>query len=91
MEPEYLYVVSKSPPLVPVLSQIDPVHPIPFFIFFLILLFHQCLDLPSGLFPSGFPIKLLHAFLFSPCGLHALPIPLYYTWGSVQVMKLLIM
>jgi hypothetical protein len=34
--------------------------------FALILIYHQCLDLPSGLFPSGFPTKILYAFLFSP-------------------------
>jgi hypothetical protein len=32
----------------------------------------QRLGLPSGLFPSGFPTKILYAFLFSPYVLHAL-------------------
>jgi hypothetical protein len=27
---------------------------------------HLHLDLPSGLFPSGFPTNILYAFLFSP-------------------------
>jgi hypothetical protein len=27
---------------------------------------HVCLGLPSLLFPTGFPTKSLHAFLFSP-------------------------
>jgi hypothetical protein len=47
--------------------------------------------LPSGLFPSGFPTKILYAFLFS-CPSH----PPWldnsnYTWRTIQVMKLLIM
>jgi hypothetical protein len=37
-------------------------HPI-FPRFILILFFHLRLDLPSGLFPFGFPTKILHAFL----------------------------
>jgi hypothetical protein len=28
---------------------------------------HLCLGLPSCLFPSGFPIEILHSFLISPC------------------------
>jgi hypothetical protein len=32
------------------------------------------LDLPSGLFHSGFPTNILHAFLFRPFLLHTLPI-----------------
>jgi hypothetical protein len=32
----------------------------------LILSFYLCLGLPSGLFPSGFPNKILYTFLFSP-------------------------
>jgi hypothetical protein len=30
------------------------------------LYIHLRLDLPSGLFPSGFPTNNLHTFLFSP-------------------------
>jgi hypothetical protein len=32
----------------------------------LILSSHLCLSLPSGLFPTGFPTKILYVFLFSP-------------------------
>jgi hypothetical protein len=59
------YRVHRSLPLVPILSQIKPVHTtkyqlsnIPFNI-----IRHRCLGLPSGLFLSGFPISNLHAFL----------------------------
>jgi hypothetical protein len=50
-----------SPPLVPVLSQIDPVHTIlTSMIYFNIV--HPCLGLPSGFSSSGFPqISYLHS------------------------------
>jgi hypothetical protein len=32
----------------------------------LILSYNLCLGLLSGVFPSGFPSEILHAFLFSP-------------------------
>jgi hypothetical protein len=75
--PEVHYLVHKSPPLVPIVSQIKPVHatqpislrPI------LILSTHLHLGLSSGLFPSGFPTIILYVFLFShlcymPCPSH---------------------
>jgi hypothetical protein len=40
----------------------------------LILFTYLRLGLPSGLFPSGFPTNILHAFRFSTFVLHALPI-----------------
>jgi hypothetical protein len=51
--PKVHYGVHKSPPLVPILSQINPVHTT-----------HLRLGLPSGLFPCGFPTNILYAFLF---------------------------
>ena len=68
--PKIHYRSHKSLPPVPILSQIDPVHvPHPNSRrFILILSFHLHLGLPSGLLPSGFPIKTLHApFLFPVC------------------------
>jgi hypothetical protein len=48
--------------------------------FILILPFHVCLGLPSGHFPTGFPTKILYAFLISPVRdtYPALPILLYF-------------
>jgi hypothetical protein len=40
------------------------------------------LGLPSGLFPSGFPIKILYAFLISPCLLRFPPISSFLIWSS---------
>ena len=53
--------------LVPILSQLDPVHtPHPTsWRSVLILSSHLCLDLPSGLFLSGFPTKTLYKPLVS--------------------------
>jgi hypothetical protein len=63
------YRFHKSPPLIPILSQINLVHTIPphpiSLRSILILSSHLHLVLPSGLFPSGFPTKILYAFLFS--------------------------
>jgi hypothetical protein len=58
MEPEV-----PLPPLVPILSHIQGYQTILRSI--LILSVHLRLGLPSGLFPSGFPTKILDAFLFS--------------------------
>jgi len=64
----------------------------------LILLSHLCLFLPSGLFHSGFPTKILYSFFISP--MHATFtahlillgfITLINIRWSVQVMKLLIL
>jgi hypothetical protein len=53
----------------------------------LILSFHPCIGLPSGIFPSCFPIKILYAFLFShacymPCPSHPSNYS-NYIWQSI--------
>jgi hypothetical protein len=60
------YRVHKSPPMVSVLRQINPVDTTPsYLISSLILSTHLRLGLPSGLFPSCFPTNTLYAFLFA--------------------------
>jgi hypothetical protein len=59
---------------------------------------HLHRGLPNGLFRSGFPTKILYAFLFSAHSCY-MPCPFHppwldqsnYTWRRLQVMKLLIM
>jgi hypothetical protein len=73
--PKVHYRVHKSPILVPILSQINPVHAITSYVrSILILSTHLCHRLPSGLFPSGIHTKIIYAFLVSEFVLHALPI-----------------
>lgn len=80
----------------------EPDHSIPFhhilFRSVLMLSCHQYLHLRNGLFPSGFPIKILDAFLLFPMRA-TYPTPSHppcldhpdNTWWGVQIMKLLTM
>jgi hypothetical protein len=80
--PKISYRFHKSSPLVPILSQTDPVHTIPSYLseINLLLSTHLSLGLPSGLFPYGFLTNILHAFLFSPFVQHTLPISSYFPY-----------
>jgi hypothetical protein len=58
--PKVNYSVHKSPPLIPILSQINSVHTtISYLSSFLILSAHLCLGLPSGLLLSSFHTNIL--------------------------------
>jgi len=97
--PKVHYRIHKCPPPVPTLSQINLAHaPHPTsWRSILILSSHLCLGILSGLFPSGFPIKTLYAYLLSPIACY-IPRPSHYSrfdypnniWRGVEIIMLLI-
>ena len=93
-----LYHSYKSPPPVPVLSQINPVHAHhpSFWRSILILSSHLCLGFPSDLYPQSSQPKPC-IYLSSPhmCNMPHLSHLCWFdhlkkTWWGVQIMKLLI-
>jgi hypothetical protein len=76
LNPKVHHLIHKSPLLVPVLTQIDPVlaPQTSSWRSILILSSYLRLDLPSGLLHSGFPINILYTPFLSPiratCPLH---------------------
>jgi hypothetical protein len=62
MEPYGSYRVNKGPSMVPIQSQIDPVHTTRSYLSKIHSNLH--LGLPTGLIPSGFPTIILHALVF---------------------------
>jgi hypothetical protein len=95
--PDVRYHVHNNPSLFPMLRRMNPVLTSSSFsvIFILIVSSLIRLGLPTGLFPSDFPARILNALLshacYNPCPFH----PPWldhsnYIWRYVQVMKLLI-
>jgi hypothetical protein len=71
-KPKVNYCVHKSPPLVRILSQINPVHTtLSYLLKIHFNIIHPFLGLPSGLFHSGFTTNILCVFICSPFILHA--------------------
>jgi hypothetical protein len=65
---EVYYRVHKTPPLIPTMSQMNPIHIFPHYIpkIHLTVSYHPRLDLLNILFPSVFPTKILYVFFISP-------------------------
>jgi hypothetical protein len=94
--PKVHYRVHNSPPLVPALSQINPVHTHSILSKNHLIIIPTTPRLPSGLFPSGFSTEILYTFLFLPsaCYMSCKSHPAWfdhsnYIWRRVQFIQLL--
>ena len=86
--PKVHYRIHNSPPPVPTLSHINPVH-VPHPISWrsiLLLSFLLHLGLPSGPFPSSFSTKTLYTPLLSPYVLHVPSISFFSIWSPDQYL-----
>jgi hypothetical protein len=88
--PNIHYRIHKSPPLVPILSQMNPIHTVLSYlckIHFNIIHYY----LPSGLLPSGFPTNILQKFIISPirvtCPAHLILLDLIIDIKNYTVLK----
>jgi hypothetical protein len=72
MEPKVHYHVHKSQPLVPILCQMNLVHTIPSYFFYIVI--PRKSTYVFVVVSSGFPTKALYAFLCSTCALHTQPL-----------------
>ena len=71
-------------PVIPIMSQINPIPRIDTYSIRsnLILSSRLRLDLPKGLFPAGLPVKILKVMLLLPFWLHDLPILIFQIYSQ---------
>jgi hypothetical protein len=72
------YLVQKSPPLAPILSQINLVHTTPSYLRFILIFSHLCVGLLVASFIPAFTSELnMHSSSLCACNVHC---PSYCTW-----------